>query len=206
MDLTPIEATAIDAHRTGSGTPRRTGDETADWIGFGLTILLDAAQLARASRLLPSGDAELKTDGSPVTQVETEIEARLTRDLSAFDPAAVMVGEESGGELPESGLAVAIDPIDGTWAYLGGTETYASTLAFFRDGSPFLGMIASPVTGEIGYAPVGGQARVVRLSLFGEPDAAFDLPEGGSASSVLVNVHPSRAARQTVQALYDGWA
>lgn len=205
MSLTSIETAVIDAHRAGETASPQAGSNTADWVAFGLEILLHAGRLARESRSALGGDVEIKTDGSPVTQVEKAIEGRLAERLAEVRPDAVMVGEESGGELPGSGLAVAIDPIDGTWAYLGGTETYASTLTFFRDGEAFLGMVGSPVAGEVGYAAVGEGARLVRLSLFGEPDAGFDLPEDRQGSSLLVNVHPSRAGGPAVRALYDGW-
>ena len=105
-----------------------------------------------------------------------------------------------------SGLTVAIDPVDGTWAFLTGTETYTMVLALFRDGTPVLGMVSNPSTGQLGYATRGGESRLVQLSLFGEPDSASSLPDYHPRdAAVLVNVHPSRRGRPLVKALYEAW-
>jgi fructose-1,6-bisphosphatase/inositol monophosphatase family enzyme len=118
-----------------------------------------------------------------------------------------MVGEETGGTLPESGFAVAIDPIDGTWAFLNGTETYATTLGFFHDHEPFLGMVSNPATGEIGYATSEGTPRLLQLSLFGEADAACALPRPRpEPMPLLVNVHPSRHGSPLITALHEAWS
>ena len=118
----------------------------------------------------------------------------------------MVVGEETGGVLSSSGIEIAIDPVDGTWAFLSGTETYTTTLAVFRDGAPVLGIISNPTTGEIGYATAAGDARLVQLSVFGEADGASSLPEyEDAAREVLVNFHPCRTGRSVVGALYAAW-
>ena len=98
-----------------------------------------------------------------------------------------------------------MDPIDGTWAFLSGTSTWTTTLAVFKDGKPILGMVSNPTTGEIGYATHKG-SRLVRLSVFGEKDAACTLPSRRvTDDAVLVNVHPNREALVVINALYDAW-
>ena len=125
----------------------------------------------------------------------------------AFVPGAVVIGEETGGALPAKGTAIAIDPIDGTRAFLAETETYSTTLALIRDGKTALGMISNPTTGEIAYATAGGGSRLIRLSLFGEPDEAYALharPPGEGPA--LVNLHPNRQAGDVMHTLYQAWA
>ena len=85
-------------------------------------------------------DVLYKDDGSPATRLEADIESLQPRRVGKFEPCAVVVGEETGGVLSSSGIEIAIDPVDGTWAFLSGTETYTTTLAVFRDGAPVLGI------------------------------------------------------------------
>lgn len=207
--LTPTEQACLDTFRQGADlTATGAPGGAEDWIGFGLRLLLDAGSMVRENRAkLEEGDFELKSDGSPLTRLEEEIERLLGERLAAFAVDSTMVGEETGGALPESGFAVAIDPIDGTWAFLNGTETYATTLAFFHDREPFLGMVSNPATGEIGYATSEGTSRLLQLSMFGEADAACSLPRPRSdAARPLVNVHPSRQGGALIAAVQESWS
>jgi myo-inositol-1(or 4)-monophosphatase len=206
MPLTPLETSALESHRAGRDPAARTAVEVADWTRFGLRILLDAGRPVRAGRL-GAGDVELKGDGSPVTRLELEIEERIARSLAVFEPRATLVGEELGGELSNRGWCVAVDPVDGTWAFVSGTETFTTTLAVFRDGVPVLGMVSNPATGEIGYAPAGGVTRLLQLSVFGEGDRACTLPlPGPDADPILVNLHPGRRSGTVVARLYEAWS
>lgn len=181
-----------------------------DWLGFGLRLLLEAGAKIREGRAkIDEGEVELKSDGSPLTRIEEEIERLLAERLAVFTEDVAMVGEETGGALPESGYAVAIDPIDGTWAFLNGTETYTTTLAFFHDREPFLGMISNPATGEIGYAASEGTSRLLQLSIYGETDAACALPQPRTQDTppcVLVNVHPARQGGPLLTTVYEAWS
>jgi fructose-1,6-bisphosphatase/inositol monophosphatase family enzyme len=191
--------------RGGEWHLERKGDELADWIAFGLDLVLHAGRWARRQRF-GEQNVEMKGDGTPVTPVESEIEQLLRSRLADFEPSARVVGEESGGELPARGVAVAVDPVDGTWAFMSRTETFSTTLAMFRDGRPFLGMVASPSTGEVGYGTLDTGTRLIQLSMLGEDDSGRDLPFAGSDPNVvLVNVHPGRGTRTLVEALYGAW-
>ena len=205
--LNPLEKAGIDAYRRREARGAATDDEDSRWVAFGLYMLLDAGRLVREKRMVSAREDVLyKDDGSPTTRLETDIESLLRSRLAKFEPNAVVVGEETGGTFSSSGFMVAIDPVDGTWAFLSGTETYTTTLTVFEDGEAILGMISNPVTGEIGYATRDGGARLLQLSVFGEPDSACDLPEPGVDSEiVLVNVHPSRDGGPIVGALYENW-
>jgi myo-inositol-1(or 4)-monophosphatase len=174
---------------------------------FGIRLLLEAGQLVRENRVTAGlSGVTIKEDGSPVTEIEERIESRLRDWLNAFGSDAIVIGEETGGVLPAKGTAIAIDPIDGTWAFLGETETYSTTLALIRDGGTVLGMISNPTTGEIAYAKAGGGSRLIRLSLFGEPDEAYDLgAQPKRDGPVLVNIHPNQKAGGVVRALYRAW-
>jgi fructose-1,6-bisphosphatase/inositol monophosphatase family enzyme len=105
-----------------------------------------------------------------------------------------------------AGTAVAIDPIDGTRAFLAETETYGTTLAVIRDGEVVLGMVSNPTAGEIAYGVAGGASRLIRLSTFGEPDEASVLKRPATSERpLLVNIHPNRRGADLVAALYRAW-
>jgi fructose-1,6-bisphosphatase/inositol monophosphatase family enzyme len=148
----------------------------------------------------------LKEDGSPHTRLEHEIETTLRADLERFAPDASLVGEETGGGSLLKGFVLALDPVDGTWAFLTQTGTYATTLALFEDGSPFLAVVINPATGELGYAMSEGRSRLLRLRLFDEEDEGFDLPEAvGPSDKLLVNFHPSRSGANVDRVLRESW-
>ncbi len=204
--LTPLEQMTVEAFRK-SQRPPTPDEENEAWTLFGLTVALESGKMLRAAALKTiTGAVETKSDGSPVTSIERKVETMVYHVMEVFGLQAATVGEEWGGELPDSGLAVAVDPVDGTWAFLSDTGTSATTVAVFRDGDPFLGVVASHVTAEIGYALKGQAARVVRLGCYGEPDSATSLPFGNrDHSRVLVNVHPSRESGDLMETLYSAW-
>lgn len=200
-----IEAAALADFRSGRAVePTRTGDAACDWLAFGLAFLLESGREIRG-RADGVDDVRTKGDGSPATRLEERIEGLLRQRLAAFEPSATIVGEETGGALADSRWSVAIDPIDGTWAFLDGTETYATSLAIFDGDRPIVGLVSGPGVGSFGHAVAGRGARRVDLSVFGEPDRASALPRAGAGGRVRVNVHPGRPASALVEALHRAW-
>lgn len=206
MALTTLESRCLAAFRDAETVPSFEYEREA-WTAFGLCTLLEAGRLLRAAQVGSAhGGVEHKHDGSPATAVERDVEHMVRERLTKFQPAAVFVGEETGGRLPAAGWAVAVDPVDGTWAFLTGTETYASTLAVFHDGDPVYGFVGNPTSGEVAYAASGGESRVLRLALFGEPDVSYVLPSAPSADdNILVNIHPNRGGGGVMSTLYAAW-
>jgi fructose-1,6-bisphosphatase/inositol monophosphatase family enzyme len=205
-ELNAVEREALNDFREGASTTPRSGTDNAEWAGFGLRCLLEASRVLRARSVGFAETMELKGDGSPTTLIEVGVEEAVRARLSIFEAAAAFVGEETGGELSTSGFTVAVDPVDGTWAFLTETPTWASTLAVFRDGQPFAGFVANPVTGDLAYAIRGSKTRHLRISTFGETDAAFVLPRRAlNKERVLVSLHPSRAATTVQAALQEAW-
>ncbi len=207
-EFTTIEQAAIDGHRQrheAAPPAGADGDDVA--VYFGIRLLLEAGQLVRGRRAVAEqAGVTIKEDGSPATEVERQIETRLRSWLSAVGSDAVVVGEETGGVLPATGTAIAIDPIDGTRAFLAETETYSTTLAVIRDSTTILGMVSNPTSAEIAYATADGPSRLIRLSSFGEPDEVGVLtPPTTAERPLLVNIHPNRNGADVVSALYRAW-
>ncbi len=205
MTLRDAESSYVRSFRSGSWREDQWWGER-DWVGFAVTQALDAMRTIRtATATSLSQKTAFKEDGSPVTAIECRIELAVRDALYAFAPEATLVGEESGGSLPATGDAVALDPVDGTWAFVTGSGTYATTVAVFHDGAPYVGVIASPTTGEVVYASRGAGTRLLTLPLFDEGDSATDLPVYAE-SNILVSLHPSRRAGQAVGRLYEAWS
>jgi myo-inositol-1(or 4)-monophosphatase len=205
-EFAALEGAALAGFRAGSEIAKRDGGDRADWASFGLRSLLEACRELREHSAGFASQILQKADGSPATLLEAQVEEALQRRLAAFEPSATFVGEELGGPPPAAGWSVAMDPIDGTWAFLNETSTWSCTLAVFRDGRPFAGFVANPATGEIAYAVEGGPARFLRVSTFGESDFAMNL--GGRPSPArrpLVNLHPNRAGSAVHAALLEAW-
>jgi fructose-1,6-bisphosphatase/inositol monophosphatase family enzyme len=207
-EMNSLEREALRAFRDGDDARPRSGEEDATWAAFGLRCLLEAGRVLRESAGSPGALVDLKSDGSPATPLERAVEEAIRDRLSVFEPSAVFLGEETGGpDLPRSGLAVAVDPVDGTWAFLTQSATWTSTLAVFRDGRAVAGFVGCPMTGELAYAVAGKRTRCLRVSTFGEPDAGFDLPSPSrEKDKLLVNFHPSVGTEAVQGALHEAWA
>lgn len=206
MTLLEHERLAIDGFRGDAPLPT-AADEDA-WIAFGLRCQLEVARMLRSFDTGPQSKRWTKQDGSPATELEQQVEAHLRRRLARFAPEAVFVGEESGGVLPESGFSVAVDPVDGTWAFLTGIALWTSTFAVFRDGRPWLGFVSNPSSGEVAYNRVGQGSRVLRVDVFGEGDRGWALPEAAprrADQKPLVLVHPSVGSIDLRQSLDAAW-
>ena len=133
------------------------------------------------------------------------MERDLRQTLHRLVPNVTFVGEEGGGEWTDHGLVVAMDPIDGTWAFINHTETFVTSLSVFHNGNILLGIIVNPSTGELAYSAAGRSARLIQLSMLGEPDVGADLPLELTGTTLLVNVQPSRLAGDLVGRLYRAW-
>lgn len=206
MSLNSLEENALSRFEpsTGHSIP---SEELDGFLEFGLRWSLRASERVRLAQLVSDQDeVEIKADGSPTTTLERSIELMARDMLSEIPTSACLVGEETGGVLPDHGYSVAIDPIDGTWAYLSGIHTYALTLAIYLDREPVAGFVASPASGEIGYS-ARRKSRLLKLGVFGEPSHGFDLPVyRDRKEDLLVNLHPGRRAATTIDSLYAAWS
>ena len=191
---TPIEIACLEAMRRGD-PPDADPATTDGWLRFGLALVLEACRTIRAGwNEAVAGTVTRKSDGTPGLALEREVEAVVRERMAAFAPSVPIVGEECGGRLPESGWALAVDPIDGTWAFFNGTEMACCSLGLFRDGEAVAGVVGNPATGEVAYGGGRFRSRLLRVSLFGEGDRATDLPvvPDRHREPLLVSVHPGR--------------
>lgn len=103
---------------------------------------------------------ELKTDESPVTQADREIEAKVREYLKAHFPQDGIFGEEFGIEGADKDHLWIIDPIDGTRSFLSGNPLFGFLMAHLKKGVPQAGVIGMPMLNEILIGQRGHGARL----------------------------------------------
>ncbi|GAW36973.1 histidinol-phosphatase [Roseovarius sp. A-2] len=111
----------------------------------GLADVTDAMAMTYFRKPL---EIEAKEDASPVTQADRAIEAEMRRQIMQAFPTHGILGEEQESARLEASLIWVIDPIDGTKSFMSGMPTFGTLIACVSDGTPELGVISIPPTGE----------------------------------------------------------
>lgn len=75
-----------------------------------------------------------KPDGTPVTDVDTDVEDIITERLTDQFPGIVVFGEETGYDDNLEGDFWLLDPIDGTKSFLRNVPAYTGMAVFVQDG------------------------------------------------------------------------
>jgi myo-inositol-1(or 4)-monophosphatase len=91
-----------------------------------------------------------KVPGHPVCDIDLEVNAFLRQHLTALDPEAGWLSEETldvSDRIERSRLWV-VDPIDGTRDYLRGRSGWSVSVALVEERVPRLGVLAAPARGE----------------------------------------------------------
>ncbi len=96
-----------------------------------------------------------KEDGSPVTLADREAERLIEARLSDVLPDIPVIGEENfsendkGADLSGHTYFWLVDPIDGTKAFVRGSDDFTVNIALICDGVPIIGVIYAPALGEL---------------------------------------------------------
>jgi len=128
---------------------------------------LDARTLVRLARKggaiglahFRRAEAEGKADATLVTAADREIETAIRDELGRHHPEVAILGEEfdAVGD-PQAGWSVAIDPIDGTDAYVAGLPTWAVSIGILDRGTAVAGVVYLPAFDDL-YVAYGGGLR-----------------------------------------------
>ena len=117
------------------------------------TALALAGQLADVARRIVREHfraaiaVERKTDGTPVTIADRDIESHMRRMIRDTFPAHAIRGEEFAAE-GSGEFTWVLDPIDGTKSFVSGYPLFGSLIALQQAERAVLGVLESPVTGE----------------------------------------------------------
>ena len=157
-------------------------------------------------RALKDGEIDEKDGGELVTVADIETEAWLTQRLPDLVPGSTVVGEEAVladksvfDRLAADDPVWVIDPVDGTWNFANGRETFAVIVAYVLRGEVRAGWIYEPVSDALA---VGARGEGVRLSgqavRLGEPGGESDFV--GTAARYLRE--RAEAAPETVREVF----
>ncbi|GAA4822164.1 3'(2'),5'-bisphosphate nucleotidase CysQ [Sphingosinicella ginsenosidimutans] len=89
--------------------------------------------------------------GSPVCEIDLEVDRFLRRELAAIDPQAGWLSEETVdlSDRIERRRLWVVDPIDGTRDYVRERTGWCVSIALVEDRVPVLGVLAAPLRGEV---------------------------------------------------------
>jgi histidinol-phosphatase len=97
----------------------------------------------------------IKADKSPVTEADVETEKTIRAILAAKFPGHGFYGEETGQSAMDAEYVWAVDPIDGTKAFVREYPMFSTQIALMRHGRLIVGVSSAPVYGEIAYGEIG---------------------------------------------------
>ncbi len=100
---------------------------------------------------------KLKTDGTPVTEIDIETERRIKAALKGFYAGVEILGEETGydpNNLPNA--CWLIDPIDGTKSYIENFPSFTTMGLYVKDNEAVACVVYNPTTDEM-FTAVKGQ-------------------------------------------------
>ena len=117
-----------------------------------------------------------KVPGHPVCDIDLEVDAFLREHLTALDPDAGWLSEETldASDRYEKRRAWIVDPIDGTRDYLRQRPGWCVSVALVEDRVPIIGVLDAPARGEHWKAEAGRGAWLgdKRLRVSGRADFA----------------------------------
>ena len=97
---------------------------------------------------------EIKSDNTPVTNGDIEVNEILTKKISEITPNIVIISEENISHKNDKNLENfwLIDPIDGTRDYISGRDEFTLNAALIIEKKPAIGIIAAPAKKRIFYS------------------------------------------------------
>ena len=127
-----------------------------------LTTAFDLADAADAVSVRNFRSEELrrthKVDGTPVSQIDFDVEEAMFAAVRAIHPDDHVIGEEIGTRPGSSNRRWIFDGIDGTHNYALGRPGWATAIALEVDGEVVVGVVSAPRFGRRWWATHGGGA------------------------------------------------
>ena len=97
---------------------------------------------------------EIKTDNTPVTNGDIEVNNILTNKIKNITPQIPIISEESSSNKSKIGMNNfwLIDPIDGTYDYINNKDEFTLNAALIINKKPELGIIYAPAKKRLFYS------------------------------------------------------
>lgn len=127
-------------------------------------IIDEAGRIIKEARATNSFDFTFKKDETPITNIDKQVQQYITKRLrDSFD--IQVMGEEDDALIDKSKPYWAIDPIDGTWAFITHENTSAINLSLIDNGEVTLGIVFNPFTDEFFHTEKGSESYIGMLKL-----------------------------------------
>ena len=156
--------------------------ERRDLLEIAVRAAREAAGVIRAAAPR-ARDIDWRSKGPAdfVSEVDIAAEACILAIVTSELPGAAILAEESAADTsPEQvahGLAVVIDPLDGTTNFLHGYPEYAVSIGVLVDGEPVAAVVLDVPGDELFTATAGGGAFLngtpIRVSTITDPQRAL---------------------------------
>ena len=97
---------------------------------------------------------EIKSDNTPVTNGDIEVNKILTKKISEITPNIVIISEENANHKNDKNLENfwLIDPIDGTRDYINNRDEFTLNAALIINKKPAIGIITVPAKKRVFYS------------------------------------------------------
>lgn len=149
------------------------------------SIALEAGEIALEHfRKLPTLGIEAKGPLDLITVADREVECFVSDELARHFPDDGIFGEEGSAVASRSGRIWVIDPIDGTFNFVRGSNAWGISIGLFENGVPVYGLVNTPARGEL---LAGGEMLPAMLN--GQPMARLR-PFDRKCAAVGVGIHP----------------
>jgi len=127
-------------------------------------IVEEAGRIIREARETNTFSFEMKSDNTPLSNIDQQVQDYMTKRLKdSFD--IQVVGEENCDSIDESKPYWAIDPIDGTWAFITHENTSAINLSLIENGKVTVAIVFNPFTNEFFQTEKGANTYIGMLTL-----------------------------------------
>jgi len=145
-------------------------------------IVEEAGRIIKEARETNTFSFDFKSDKTPISSIDQQVQDYMTKRLKDSFDIQVM-GEENCDEIDASKPYWAIDPIDGTWAFITHENTSAINLSLIDNAEVILGIVYNPFTDEFFQTEKGTKAYKGMLTL----------PLRENPHVAVVNFKPERA-------------
>ena len=128
-----------------------------------LSLALELADLARHTLLdayRPDYAHSIKSDGSPVTALDQEIERKMRRRIEERFPGHGILGEEYGVQGLDEEYVWVLDPIDGTKSFAAGLPDFGTLISLCQAGRPIIGIVDMPLQKQRCLGVVGRKTTI----------------------------------------------
>jgi len=114
-----------------------------------LSLLSECAEIAddvsRYYYRSSSYHIKTKSDNTPVTDADQNIEQKIRQYVQRIDSNIVVLGEEYSPTAQAAAVRLIVDPIDGTENFIRGIPLFATLLAIEVNGEVCAGVVSAPI-------------------------------------------------------------